>query len=109
MTTTHEVISAFLDDESFDPTALTEALADPAGRALLIDLIALRHVVRIDSSMPAATTAGRQVWMRLVLPAAAVMLALLGGYQWGTRRGATALPDPPAVTVVVPATTGWRQ
>ena len=45
MSDTHAVISAFLDDEAFEPVALAEALSDPAGRALLIDLLALRRIV----------------------------------------------------------------
>jgi hypothetical protein len=48
MNETHEVISAFLDDEPFDASRLVEALSDPAGRDLLIDLIALRHLVEAD-------------------------------------------------------------
>jgi hypothetical protein len=43
---THEVVSAFLDNEPFDPADLARALADPAGRQLLLDLVALRALVR---------------------------------------------------------------
>ena len=39
MNNTHDVISAFLDDEPFDSSTLAEALSEPAGRDLLIDLI----------------------------------------------------------------------
>ncbi len=42
MSSTHEVISAFLDEEPFDSEELMDALSDPAGRALLIDLVALQ-------------------------------------------------------------------
>jgi hypothetical protein len=41
-----EVISAFLDDEAFEPRALAEALAHPDGRDLLIDLVLLRHLAQ---------------------------------------------------------------
>ena len=44
MPDSHDVISAFLDDEPFDAAELAAALADRAGRTLLIDLIALRHL-----------------------------------------------------------------
>ena len=47
MNTNHEVISAFLDDEPFEPQALAEALADPAGRELLIDFVLVRHVAAV--------------------------------------------------------------
>ena len=52
MNDTHEVISAFLDDEPFDAGGLATALSDPAGRAVLIDLVALRHVVQPDALVP---------------------------------------------------------
>ncbi len=38
MSDSHEVISAFLDDEAFDANALAHALSEPAGRELLLDL-----------------------------------------------------------------------
>ena len=51
---THDVISAFLDDERFEANALVEALSQPEGRAILIDLIALRHLTRAEhGSVPA--------------------------------------------------------
>jgi hypothetical protein len=72
-------------------------------------LIALRHVVRIDSMISPKARVPRRGWVRLLLPAAATVLALFGGYQWGIRRGAVAHDNPPAVTVVVPASGGWHQ
>ena len=53
MSDTHEVISAFLDDEPFDANALAVALSEPAGRDLLIDLIALRHLALADGKSSA--------------------------------------------------------
>ena len=61
MSSTHEVISAFLDDEPFDPQELSDALSDPAGRALLIDLIALRRIVQPTDAAP-AIRAATPVW-----------------------------------------------
>lgn len=46
----HDVISAFVDNEPFDPSELGVALADPDGRELLIDLIALRALVAEDAA-----------------------------------------------------------
>jgi negative regulator of sigma E activity len=108
MADTNDVISAFLDNEPFDPEALGEALADPAGRAMLIDFVALRHVAREDPALVPTTTARRMNHLRLAAAAAAVLLALVAGYQLGERRAAAATDSPPAATRVVPATGDWR-
>lgn len=108
MSETQEAISAFLDDEPFDPDQLTEALADPSGRALLIDFIALRHVVSADAMTAATPTRFRRRWVGVLL-AAALVLALFGGYRIGERRAIAAGERPPAPTVIVPVTTGWQQ
>jgi hypothetical protein len=106
MTDIHGVISAFLDDESFDAAELAAALSDPEGRALLIDLVALRSIVQPDE--PVATAAGtlRSRW-RPLLATAAMLLALAGGYVIGDRRSVVETPDPPAPTRVVQAT-AWQ-
>jgi hypothetical protein len=106
MTDTHSVISAFLDDESFDAAELTAALSDPEGRALLIDLVALRYIVQPDE--PVATAAGtlRSRW-RPLLATAAMLVALAGGYVLGDRRSTVESSEPPAPTRVVQATT-WQ-
>jgi hypothetical protein len=102
MNHTHVVISAFLDDEPFDANALSEALSDPEGRALLIDLVALRHIVQPDDGVASARPERRSAWRPLV--AAAVMLvALAGGYFIGERRSTVATPDPPVPSRVVQA------
>ena len=103
MSDTHEVISAFLDDEPFEPQALATALSDPAGRALLIDLIGLRRVVQPADVVPPMTLARppRRVLWRTVAAAAALCLALGGGYLLGERRtAATEVAAPPATRVV---------
>jgi hypothetical protein len=107
MTDTHAVISAFLDDEPFDAAELAAALSDPAGRTLLIDLVALRHIVQPDE--PAATAqAGtfRSRW-RPLLATAAMLVALAGGYVLGDRRSTVENSEPPAPTRVVQETT-WQ-
>ena len=102
----HAVISAFLDDEPFDAAELAAALADPAGRTLLIDLVALRHIGQPDE--PAASPAGtfRSRW-RPLLATAAMLVALAGGYVLGDRRGAVDQSEPPAPTRVVQET-AWQ-
>jgi|KBSMisStandDraft_5_1062788.scaffolds.fasta_scaffold159343_2 hypothetical protein len=87
MSTTHESISAFVDDEPFDANELAAALADPEGRELLIDLIALRHVVAdADPSqvpMAAAPQTRRHLWFAGI--AAALLLCASVGYVAGAK------------------------
>jgi len=95
----HDVISAFLDNEPFDAQELSAALATPEGRDLLIDLIVLRNVVqpvelRQQAGRPAVR--GRSVW--IWASAAAVLLALVSGYQVGRSEGRAT----PALGAVVP-------
>ena len=110
MSDRHEVISAFLDDEPFDSNALAEALSEPAGRELLIDLLALRHLMRTEGKEAAAQPV-RRPW-RASLPAlvaaAAVLLALVGGYLAGERRGELAMSAAPPATRVVQAPAAWK-
>ena len=109
MSDTHAVISAFLDDEPFDPADLAEALSSPAGRALLIDLVALRHIVQPDDAIASAAPASpaRRFSVRPLLAAAAMLVALAGGYFMGERRSPLEIPEPPAPTRVVQETT-WQ-
>jgi hypothetical protein len=102
MSDKHIVISAFLDDEAFDSSELGEALSDPAGRALLIDLVALRHIVQPVDWIATARPEPRSAW-RPALAAAAMLVALVGGYVIGERRTSPAISDPPAPTRVVQA------
>jgi hypothetical protein len=105
MSSTHDVISAFLDDEPFQAQELVHALSDPEGRALLIDLIALRHLVQPAEAAPPAVAlrpAARRPW-RALAAAAALVLALGGGYLAGGRRVVTVPPEAPPPTRVVEA------
>lgn len=103
MTMTHEVISSFLDNEPFDPQALKDALADPAGRDLLIDLLALRHLAQPQVAWQAAEArpARSRSALRVALATAAVFVAIAGGYVVGKQHGATTALQPPAPTHVV--------
>lgn len=103
----HDVISAFLDDEPFVADELATALSDPAGRALLIDLVALRHIVQPDATPVAATP---RWWssLRYAAAAAAIVFALVGGYVAGGRNTGPAASEPPAPTRVVHAPGNWQ-
>jgi hypothetical protein len=105
VTSTHDVISDFLDDRPFDPEELAEALDDPRGRALLIDLIVLRRIVQPAAAVPTVGTvqSPRPRPWRVVAAAAALVLALTGGYLAGGRRAETARLEAPAPTRVVEA------
>lgn len=114
MPNSHEVISAFVDNEPFDAQELAAALADPAGRELLLDLLALGQLVQPEKA-PALMMAPRAAHRGLrLLAAAAVMLALLGGYQLGRHTAPTAVEMtsvrasdvPPAPTRVIDLTPG---
>ena len=109
MNESHDVISAFLDDEPFDASELANALSQPGGRELLIDFIALRHIVLTEGSAQSAPPAGvKRSLLRVLLPVAAVLIALVGGYFIGERRSQLS-PDPaPSPTRVVEASTEWQ-
>lgn len=105
--TNHEVLSAFIDDEPFDPQALSDALADAEGRALLIDLLALRGLTQPDVAW--APAAPKRLWtvIRLAAAAAALALAVVGGYRLGEHSAASP-EEPPAPTRVVSGGTAWQ-
>jgi hypothetical protein len=103
MNETHSVISAFLDDEPFDAAELGAALSDPDGRALLIDLVALRHIAQPDDVIGAAEIRTRGSRWRPLLATAAMLVAVAAGYVIGERRGTPDAPGPPAATRVVQA------
>jgi len=91
----HDVISAFLDNEPFDPRALADALATPDGRDLLLDIIAMRALAQVpDQAMKAAPSrASHSGWRGWALAAAAVLVAAVAGYGAGRQV------DPPETRV----------
>jgi hypothetical protein len=111
MNNNHEVISAFLDDEPFEPQALAEALADPVGRQVLIDFVLLRHVAQMEESAGVVAPQPRLRPKRLpyFVAAAAVVVALVGGYQLGQLQPTAEPPQPPAATRVVQSAPVWEE
>jgi hypothetical protein len=108
MSDTHEVISAFLDDEPFDAHRLADALSDPDGRAQLFDLLALRHVMQPGKEAMSLVRQKRNSGLRTLLAAAAVLVALVGGYFAGQRQGEIAQAEAPPATRVVEAPAAWQ-
>ncbi len=111
MNINHEVISAFLDDEPFDPQVLAEALADPAGRQVLIDFVLLRHMAQSEelASVVTLEPTVRPKKLPYFVAAAAVVVALVSGYQLGQRQPTDDSPRPPAATRVVQSTPVWQE
>jgi hypothetical protein len=109
--TNHEVISAFLDDEPFEPQVLAEAIADPAGREMLIDFVLLRHAAQSEepASGVTSTPVPRAKRSLYLVAAAAVVVALLSGYQLGQRQSTDDSAPPPAATRVVQSEPVWRE
>jgi hypothetical protein len=105
----YEVISAFLDNEPFDPQELSEALATPDGRALLIDLLTLRRLMQPEETVAPVSSGTRRAprVLRLFLAAATLVLAVVGGYELGERSGTPSVEAPPPARVI-PAEGEWR-
>jgi hypothetical protein len=80
----HAVISAFLDNEPFAAPELARALADPEGRELLLDLVAMRTLVREESLVapapPRAAPVSRPKWIAVGFLAASVLFG--AGAAW---------------------------
>jgi hypothetical protein len=110
MSDAHEVISAFLDDEPFDPSQLAEALSEPAGRALLLDFLAMRHLVQPQAhQVPSFLEQRRRpAPLKAILAAAAVFVALAGGYLVGQRAGVVA-SEAPRASRVADAPAAWQE
>ena len=96
------VVAALADGEPVDPDALRAALSDAIVREYLIDLVALRGVVRTTHDLPAVPWRERKsvrshvAWLSA---AAAVVVSLTAGYAVG-QRTTQPLPAPIVETVV---------
>ena len=101
-----EIIDAFIDGQRVDGDAIKRALADPEGRAYMIDTWLLREAVQENETgasyavtVPASRSAKPAPrW----LVAAAITGSLLGAYTTGriTARPAPLAVTPPTTTVV---------
>lgn len=101
-----EIIDAFIDGQRVDGDAIKRALADPDGRAYMVDAWLLREAVQEDETrasyavtLPAKRSAKPAPrW----LVAAAITGSLLGAYATGriTAPPATLAVTPPTTTVV---------
>jgi hypothetical protein len=107
---THEVVSAFLDDEPFDPADLAAALADPAGRQLLLDLVALRTLVREEPIAPPAPTdriaSSPSKWIAIGFLAASVLFGAGAAWLLPPLLRQQSADVPPTPTRVVTFDTG---
>jgi hypothetical protein len=97
----HDVISAFLDNEPFDPRALADALATEDGREMLLDTIALRALVQVPDAPVAAAPRSdlKNSWRGWALAAAAVLVAAVAGYGAGRQEEPLHAPVPEATSV----------
>lgn len=97
MTDALELIDAFADGERLTPEALRAALADPAARDYLVDLLELRGLVQahVALDVPVAPPAPRASWSARSLWRAAAAIVILGAASFaGFAAGRHA--EPPA-------------
>jgi hypothetical protein len=98
------VLAALADGERVDPSDLRSALADPAAREYLVDLIALRHAVAGMPSVPQRMFEERRrlrTRAKWVTAVAAVFISLTTGYFAGQRTAAETLSPAPTIETVI--------
>jgi len=108
-----DVIEAFADGEAVDPSALDAALVDPAGRAHLLDVLALRALVGGDVMVRPAVlqasviaTSSRGAWARWIpLAAGIAIIGGITGYLAGARTTGAAATNETAVSSPAPPPT----
>ncbi len=106
----HEVLSALLDREPVLPDALATVLEEPAGRALLVDFVRLRHILHADgyveSTEDAVGTIQPSGWGRAIRRAAAVLLLIgaggLGGMWLAHDERDSPPPEPSRIVKLEP-------
>ena len=102
MTDPFEVIGAFADGERIDGEALKQALSTPEGRDYLVDLLALRQVVR--KTEPSVVARRR---IRPLRWAAAAALLLARGGAWFYASGSSGRPPAPDRVVKLERGLDW--
>ena len=82
-----QVVEGFIDGELVTCDALRHALADPAARDYLVDLLILRREVGMMAPMAWSTGGQRAVRSRAgwLATAAAILVSLAAGYLAGQR------------------------
>lgn len=90
-----DVISAFLDNEPFDAQALASSLAEPGGRELLLDLIALRSLVQDERAAATpidlrALSRQRRLWIATGFAAATLLFGVGGALTLKSLRAVPA-------------------
>jgi hypothetical protein len=111
-----DVISAFLDNEAFEPRELASALSEADGRQTLLQLIALRHIVQLPGAEASTPVRSPRRPSSMWLRAAVLLFALGAGFALGTsvRSGHQASTvgqsTPPVPTIVVHQApdSGWE-
>lgn len=87
-----EVLSAFVDGESFEPSELATALAEPGARDMLVDFVLLQRALDADDEPSPEFVAGMRARLRprrmrhglgLLAAAAVVAVAVLGVLELG--------------------------
>ncbi len=90
-----EVLDAFFDGERVDRDALKRALADPAGRDYLVDLLELREIAGAMELRSAVTAhRPRRVSLARWAAVAALVVCSLGAYAVGHYSGRWSAPLP---------------
>ena len=96
-----EVLSAFIDNEKFDPDDLGRSLAVPGGRELLYDLLAIREIVAVDAD-GVGSEPRRRLFPRGWLAVAALVLVLVGAFAAGRATAPRGIDETaPAPTRIV--------
>jgi hypothetical protein len=87
-------------------------LSEPGGRALLLDFLALRQLVQPTGHQPLASVERqrRHASLKTLVAAAAVFVALAGGYFVGQldQRERVSLSEAPPATRVADAPAAWQ-
>jgi hypothetical protein len=97
MTEGFEIVDAFVDGERVDGDALKRALAEPAGRDYLVDVLALREMVQATEPERAVRPRARRFRAPAYWAAAAALVLALAGGLFYTSRPSDAPPAPDRV------------
>jgi hypothetical protein len=113
-----EVLSALVDGEAIDPSALATVLETAEARAILVDFVRLRNAARMDAPpLPQGLgqlrvpRTNRHGWQWAAVAAALVIMfiaGLLTPVSWRDETSDDAPPEPTRIEQFVPGV-DWRQ